>query len=197
MQKLLCTLILLISIALPGTGQKSNQKITISTDLGEIVLDLFTEEAPVSAGNFIKYIKGEFFRGSSFYRTVTMDNQPDNDIMIEVIQGGLSGTDIRPGIGPIEHETTEQSGILHLDGTLSMARSKPGSASSEFFICINDQPSLDYGGLRNPDGQGFAAFGIVIKGMDVVRSIHQSSKEGQRLNPTIKIINITIEQTSE
>ena len=90
---------------------------------------------------------------------------------------------------PIKHETTVLTGILHKDGVISMARNEPGTATSEFFICIGDQPSLDYGGKRNPDGQGFAAFGKV---MDVVRKIHKSATEGQWLKPRIRILNVKV-----
>ena len=91
---------------------------------------------------------------------------------------------------PIIHETTKETGVLHTDGTISYARNEPGTATLEFFICIGDQPELDYGGRRNPDRQGFAAFGRVIKGMDVVQKIHEQPAEGQMLNPKIEIFNI-------
>ena len=91
---------------------------------------------------------------------------------------------------PIEHETTIKTGILHKNGVISMARLKPGSASSEFFVCVGDQPELDFGGKRNPDGQGFSAFGKVVNGMDVVTKIHQQPADGQMLDPQIKILDI-------
>lgn len=91
---------------------------------------------------------------------------------------------------PIKHETTAETGILHGDGVISMARAEPGTASSEFFICIGDQPELDYGGMRNPDGQGFAAFGKVIEGMDVVRKIQSLKDEGQMLKEKVDITSV-------
>ncbi|MDG1708297.1 MAG: peptidylprolyl isomerase, partial [Emcibacteraceae bacterium] len=100
-----------------------------------------------------------------------MQNQEQNDIKIEVIQGGISGDSDIAKFEPTVLERTNETGIKHLDGAISMARGGPDTASSEFFICINDQPSLDFGGMRNADGQGFAAFGMVTKGMDVVRAI--------------------------
>jgi peptidyl-prolyl cis-trans isomerase A (cyclophilin A) len=121
-----------------------------------------------------------------------MDNQPGNDIKIEVIQGGLGDDPRGLGLPPIAHETTEQTGIKHLDGTVSMARAGPGTASSEIFICIGDQPELDFGGQRNPDGQGFAAFGRVKSGMDVVRKIQAQHAECQMLDPEIAIADIEI-----
>ena len=119
-----------------------------------------------------------------------MNNQPSNEVKIEVIQGGISRSKGQDGFPPIEHETTEETGVLHKNGVISMARSRPGTASSEFFICIGVQPELDFGGKRNPDGQGFAAFGKVVKGMNVVKHIKQSPAEKQSLVPRIKIFNI-------
>lgn len=164
--------------------------IVIKTELGEIVLELYPEQAPITVANFLKYIDENRFKDAVFYRTVKPDNQPDNNIKIEVIQGGLFD-DFHPDmLPPVGHETTKQSGVLHKDGVISMARNEPGSATSEFFICIGNQPSLDYGGMRNPDGQGFAAFGKVIKGMDVVRKIQQLPSKNQYLKPHLKIISI-------
>jgi peptidyl-prolyl cis-trans isomerase A (cyclophilin A) len=121
-----------------------------------------------------------------------MDNQPNNDVKIEVIQGGIY-TEPRFGdIKPIEHETTDKTGIKHKDGTISMARMGPGTASTEFFICVGDQPELDFGGKRNPDGQGFAAFGHIVKGIDVVRNIQQLKDKNQTLLEKVVIIRIEI-----
>ena len=91
---------------------------------------------------------------------------------------------------PIIHETTAETGVRHKDGTISMARLEPGTANSEFFICINDQPDLDFDGKRNPDSQGFAAFGKVVSGMEFVRQIQQLPEKVQMLDKTVKIINI-------
>ena len=190
MKRLLILSIGIIIVLLLLPGCKHDPRVTIATSEGDIVVELYPGKAPLTVSNFLRYVDEGHFSGSSFYRTVTMDNQPDNDIKIEVIQGGRSGMGIRTGIEPISHETTEVTGLRHLDGTISMARSRPGTASSEFFICINDQPSLDYGGKRNPDGQGFAAFGKVIRGMDVVKKIQNSPSQGQSLTPYIKIENI-------
>ena len=131
------------------------------------------------------------FQDGCFYRVVTMDNQPNDNIKIEVIQGGLRYSENRKGYPPITHETTEQTGILHKDGVISLARSKPGTASSEFFFCVGDQPELDFGGRRNPDGLGFAAFGKVTQGLNIIRKIQTSPANEQMLNPRIKILNIT------
>ena len=170
--------------------KSKNPIVRISTEIGEIEIEIFEKEAPVTATNFLEYIKKGMFKNTCFYRVVNMENQPDNAIKIEVIQGGLGWDDSIPGLEPIIHETTDITGIKHLDGTLSMARDKPGSASSEFFICINNQPELDYGGKRNPDGQGFAAFGKVIKGMDVVRNIQKLDNTDQMLDKPVMILDI-------
>lgn len=150
-----------------------NVKVKLETTMGDILIELYADKAPITVANFLRYIDGGYFDGGAFYRVVRMDNQQQNRIKIEVIQGGMSGDSNIGAFPPIKLERTTKTGIKHEDGTISMARDNPDSASSEFFICINDQPSLDYGGMRNPDGQGFAAFGKVTKGMDVVRAIQQ------------------------
>ena len=175
-------------LLLTGCGS-SSPRVLISTELGDITVELHPYSAPVTTANFLRYVDAGHFTDASFYRTVHMDNQPDNPVKIEVIQGGLAeDTTFYP---PIAHEATIQTGIKHLDGTISMARLEPGTASSEFFICIGDQPELDFGGRRNPDGQGFAAFGRVTKGMDVVREIQSRPADGQWLEPPISIFSIT------
>jgi len=170
--------------------EAQNPHVLIQTELGDITVEIYEKEAPITAGNFLKYVDDGLFKNATFYRIVTMENQPDNDIKIEVIQGGLGYTEGRKTLPPIEHETTEKTGIRHEDGFISMARLQPGTASSEFFICVGDQPDLDFGGKRNPDGQGFAAFGKVVGGMDVVRKIHRQPAEGQMLDPRIQIFDI-------
>ncbi len=169
-------------------------RVRIDTDVGAILVDVYADKAPITAGNFLRYVKEKRYDGGAFYRVVTMQNQPTSPIKIEVIQGGLD-SDSTKRLPPIPHETNDKTGIKHLDGTISMARSTPGSASSEFFFCINDQPSLDYGGMRNPDGQGFAAFGKVVQGMDIVRRIQQSPADDappQRLKTLPRIRSITV-----
>jgi len=155
--------------------------VRMTTSAGVIDLELYPQRAPITVANFLRYVDSNAYDGGQIYRVVRMDNQPHSPVKIEVIQGGLGmgayDEDQAPRYPPIAHETTAQTGLKHTDGVLSMARLAPGSATSEFFICINDQPSLDFGGARNPDGQGFAAFGRVISGMDVVRAIAQGSSD--------------------
>ena len=164
--------------------------LLIQTELGDIRVEVYVNKAPVTTANFLKYVDEKRFQGASFYRTVRVDNQPDNDVKIEVIQGGLDRDDHENRLPAIEHETTNRTGLRHEDGAISMARLAPGTASSEFFICVGDQPELDFGGRRNPDGQGFAAFGRVIEGMDVVREIQHQPADEQSLSPPIAITNV-------
>lgn len=168
-------------------SRAQNPRVLIRTDLGDIIIEIYKDEAPITASNFLRYIDENRFVGACFYRVVRMDNQPDNAVKIEVIQGGLRFADNANPLPPIEHETTAKTGILHKDGVISMARGEPGTASSEFFICVGDQAELDFGGKRNPDGKGFAAFGKVISGMDVVRNIQKQPADGQMLVTKIKI----------
>ena len=164
--------------------------IDIVTEVGTITVALDAARAPKTVENFLRYVRAGFFSGTAFYRTVTMANQPDNPVKIEVIQGGAD--DAREAFPPIGLERTSVTGLRHVDGAISMARGGPDTATSEFFICVGDQPELDFGGRRNPDGQGFAAFGRVVAGMDVVRRIHTSPVTDQRLAPPIRIVSVTL-----
>lgn len=187
-------LIIAVAVILTHTGKCQNPRVLITTGLGEIEAELFGDKAPVTANNFLMYVdSGRYNNGyACFYRVVRMDNQPDKLIKIEVVQGGFCEDSIieRYQFTPIRHETTKETGVLHKDGVLSMARSWPGTASSEFVICIGDQPELDFGGKRNPDGQGFAAFGKVIRGMEVVRKIQLVKDSNQYLKNPVKILSI-------
>ncbi len=179
-----------VLLVLAGCDQTKNPRVLIETEKGSMEVELYDDRAPVTVENFLKYVDEGRYENATFYRTVRPDNQPGNKIKIDVIQGGLFEDNHPLALPPIRHETTKETGIRHLNGTISMARNEPGTASSEFFICIGDQPSLDYGGKRNPDGQGFAAFGRVVNGMDVVKKIWQSPAEGQWLKPRVKILGI-------
>ena len=192
MRKVACLSIVLWLCAAvsAAAGDAPNPRVALQTGQGEIVLEIFAREATATAANFLRYVDEGRFAGASFYRVVRMDNQPGNAVKIEVIQGGLGFDDGPRPFPPIPHETTKQTGLRHLDGTLSMARDKPGSASSEFFICVGDQPELDFGGRRNPDGQGFAAFGRVVAGMDVVRQIQRRPADGQMLTEPVLIRSV-------
>lgn len=156
----------------------------IQTTKGSIEIELYPDKAPITVANFLSYVDNALYDNSSFFRVCTPQNEADREIKIEVIQGG--NIDESKSFPAIKMETTEVTGIKHLNGTISMARMEPNSATSQFFICINDQPELDYQGKRNPDGQGFAAFGKVIKGMDVVLDIQeQKDKDQYLINPIL------------
>jgi peptidyl-prolyl cis-trans isomerase A (cyclophilin A) len=164
-------------------------RVLIQGDRGEIEIEL-DARAPSTVANFLKYVDGKFYDGGRFHRTVKPGNQPDGKVKIEVIQAGIDPARAKDEFPPIKLERTRDTGVLHKDGTISMARDGPDTATSDFFICIGDQPELDFGGKRNPDGQGFAAFGRVVKGMDVVKAIQGSPADGQTLKPAVTIRKI-------
>ncbi len=161
--------------------------VRLETTHGPIDIQLDQAQAPLTTANFLRYVDAGHYDKGRFHRSVRLDNQARSDVTIEVIQAGINPAHRRDGFEPIPLERTRDTGLLHLDGAISMARGKPDSASSDWFICIGDQPSLDFGGSRNKDGQGFAVFGRVVTGMDVVRTIQASPSKGERLNPPIEI----------
>ena len=193
---------LVLSAVVTTTALVSTQakavRVRVQTELGDIVIEVDPIRAPLTTANFLKYVDGGHYDGGLFHRTVKMDNQPESTVKIEVIQAGVNPDRAKEGFAAIPLERTSVTGILHKDGVVSMARGAPDSATSGWFVCINDQPSLDFGGNRNPDGQGFAAFGQVITGMDVVRNIQAApsstnrttNTEAQRLIPPIKILKV-------
>jgi peptidyl-prolyl cis-trans isomerase A (cyclophilin A) len=164
--------------------------VLIKTEKGDIEVELDAAKAPATVANFLRYVDGHFYDGGRFHRTVTKGNQPASNVKIEVIQAGINPALAKVEFPPIKLERTRDSKLPHKDGTISMARDGPDTATSDFFICIGDQPELDFRGKRNPDGQGFAAFGRVIKGMDVVRTIQAGAANDQTLNPPIKILKV-------
>ena len=185
-------LISMLSFGVVTQAQRKNDHVTvvIQTELGTIEAEIDVLRAPITSENFLKYVDAGHYDGGRFHRTVRMDNQPANKVKIEVVQAGVDPNKEKSGFAPIKLERTSLTGLHHENGTLSMARDGPDTATSDFFICIGPQPSLDYEGKRNPDGQGFAAFGRVVKGMDIVRKIQASPTEEQKLTPPIKILKI-------
>jgi cyclophilin family peptidyl-prolyl cis-trans isomerase len=162
-------------------------RVLIQTERGDIEVELDTRRAPVTVTNFLRYVHDGLYADGQFFRTVTLDNQPAHDVKIQVVQAQANPARQAEFYPPIALERTRDTGLRHLDGTLSMAREGPDTAQDHFFICVGDQPELDFGGRRNPDGQGFAAFGRVVKGLDVVRKIHAAPAEGQTLTPPLRI----------
>ena len=175
-----------------GAQQSGIVQLLIETDRGNISVALDSAHAPITVTNFLRYVDGGAYTNGRFHRAVTMANQPNDSVKIQVIQGGANPMrDPALRFPPIELERTSVTGLRHKDGTLSMARAGANTATSDFFICIGDQPSLDFGGHRNLDGQGFAAFGQVTAGMDVVRLIQSGPVNAQALNPPVPIRRIT------
>ena len=173
----------------------ANPHIVIQTSVGDIEIELFDKQAPITVNAFLSYIDSGYFKNSNFYRVLNDDNQPSNAPKTELIQGGIwkSNNKLASSLKGIIHETTKQTGIQHTDGTISLARLTTGTASTEFFICVGDQHGLDYGGENNSDGQVFASFGKVIKGMSVVKQIYKADEENQYYHPPIPIYNIVRE----
>jgi peptidyl-prolyl cis-trans isomerase A (cyclophilin A) len=188
---LLVCLGLSASAALSGgtAAAQALPRVVIQTELGDIEVEVDTVRAPVTAANFLRYVDLGFYHVGRFHRTVREDNQPQQKVKIAVIQAGLDSLRVQE-FPPIALERTRLTGLSHRDGAISMARDGPDSATSDFFICIGDQPELDFGGKRNPDGQGFAAFGRVVLGMDVVTRIHTAPAEEQALTPAVQILGI-------
>ncbi|CAN5215385.1 peptidylprolyl isomerase [soil metagenome] len=173
-----------LAAALPLTAAGAAPvRVRMVTDLGPIVVELYPDTAPITVANFLAYADQHLLDGAAFYRTVSPKND-NNPATISVIQGGLNRDD--SPLPAIAHETTKVTGILHTDGVISMARGAPGTAGSEFFICLGDNSALDFGGARNKDGQGFAAFGKVVEGMDVVRKIHDAPTVTKADDPYLK-----------
>jgi peptidyl-prolyl cis-trans isomerase A (cyclophilin A) len=185
---------LLLILPMPIAAQASLVEVLLRTEAGDIELELDAVHAPASTANFLRYVQGGFFEGGAFHRAVTMQNQPQNNVKIEVVQAGINPGREKDSFPPIALERTSKTGLHHLDGAISMARDGPDSATSDFFICIGNQPELDFGGRRNPDGQGFAAFGRVLRGMDVVRKIQTAPADGQKLAPPIRILGASVEK---
>jgi peptidyl-prolyl cis-trans isomerase A (cyclophilin A) len=166
--------------------------VIISTEAGDIEVEVYPKQAPKTAGAFLSYIDSGFYKNGSFYRVLNDDNQVTGAGASRLIQGGIWKTNHAKatGVPGVPHEATNMTHIQHTDGTVSLARSEPGSGTTEFFICVGDQPGFDFGGENNPDGQGYAAFGRVVKGMDVVRTIYARPENNQSLTPSVHIDNI-------
>ena len=192
-RKNVCILLALLACSV---GAEETVGVIMETSAGTIEIELYSDKAPRTVSNFLRYVDGDHLNDGAFYRVVTFENDNGNP-KIEVIQGGMGDTE--SPFEPIGHETTKDTGILHTDGVISMARGDVGTASSEFFICIGDQPGLDHGEVRNPDGQGFAAFGKVTKGMEIVNKIKNMPADspsesaytrGQILEKPVVIISV-------
>ncbi len=188
--------LLALAFALATPAVAAPVRVLMSTELGPITLELFPDRAPRTVANFLAYVDRGLWKGASFYRSVSPAND-HNPAAISVVQGGLD-RDEGP-LPPVPHESTRETGLSHHRGMISMARGAPGTASDEFFIVTAESPALDYGGARNPDGQGFAVFGRVASGMTVVDAIHDAPlasggadpyTAGQRLAKPVRILSV-------
>lgn len=181
-------LFILFSLLFLGSNAQHAIKCRIITKLGNIDVELYPQKAPKTVANFLKYVDKKLYDGTNFYRVCTPENEKDRKVRIEVIQGGDIAQNKQFEAIPLER--TSETGLTHLNGTLSMARDQPDTATSSFFICIGDQPELDFGGKRNPDGQGFAAFGKVTAGMQIVQEIQSQENKNQYLINPVEIQSI-------
>ena len=168
--------------------------VKIETNYGDIIVELYSEKAPKTVSAFLSYIDSGYYKSSSFYRVLKAEDQPSSAFKSDLIQGGIWQTKnkLQLSLPGIPLETTKQTGLHHQDGITSLARIGPNSGNTEFFILIGDDAAkaYDYGGDANSDGQGFAAFGKVIEGMDVVKDIHKQPDNETNFAPPIVIKNI-------
>lgn len=149
----------------------------LQTTQGKIEIEVYTDKAPISGGDFLRYVENGYYNAEGFYRVVRADNDPLN-MGMSLIQGGRLDSEPVPPL--IAHELTTETGLSNTEGVVSIARNEPGTGSAAyFFINIGNNDFLDYGGKRNPDGQGYATFGKVIAGMDVVRKIQSMEAKGK------------------
>lgn len=168
-----------------------NPHVVITTRLGDIEVELFPGKAPKTVAAFLSYVDKDFYKNSSFYRVLKSEEQPTN-FNTGIIQGGIYQTNDKSigNVKSIVHESTLITGLSHTDGVISFASLGAGTATTEFFICIGDQSPLDAGRSGTTDGQGFAAFGKVFKGMNTVRKIQNQNSHGDRFDEKIDILKI-------
>jgi peptidyl-prolyl cis-trans isomerase A (cyclophilin A) len=169
-----------------------NPKVVVETGQGSMMLELYADKAPITAANFLRYVDAKRYDGATIYRVL----HTPGDATTGLVQGGAKFDPVHP-IAPISHEPTTLTGLAHKDGTISLARRAPGTATSDFFICVGDAPYLDADPKAPGDNLGFAAFGHVVDGMDVVRKILAQPLSptaggpdmiGQMLDPAVPIV---------
>ena len=196
-------LLLALTCATARAQDRGEVLVRIETALGNIDIAVDAAHAPITAANFLKYVDAKLYDGGRFHRATRPDNYtpalPDRPAMA-IIQGGINPDHRREGFSPIPLERTSVTGLTHRIGAVSMARAaQADTATSDFFICLDDQPSLDFGGRRFDDHQGAAAFGHVVNGLDVVRRIQQqpTNKDAdtamgrQSLSPPVTITRVS------
>jgi peptidyl-prolyl cis-trans isomerase A (cyclophilin A) len=192
-RRLLTILAAACAIATPALAQPANPRVVLTTTEGPITLELYRDKAPITVANFLKYTDRKLFDGATFYRA-SRPPGATGPADYGVLQGGLQN-DPKKLLPPIAHESTLKTGIMHLDGTISMGRRAPGTATADWFICVGDQDYLN-ADAKNP---GFAAFGRVVEGMDVVRKIlgmpvdpnkGEGAMKGEILKKPVKILTV-------
>jgi peptidyl-prolyl cis-trans isomerase A (cyclophilin A) len=183
-------LLALLVLGAPALAQPATVRVALQTSEGAIVLELETARAPVTAANFLRYVDARRLDGTGFYRAMKLRSDWG------LVQGGVR--DPRLLYPPIAHEPTTQTGLSHVEGAISMARRAPGSAQADFFIAVGAHPGYDANPAAAGDNLGFAVFGRVVEGMDVVRRILEAPTSptqgegvmrGQMLEPQIRIIS--------
>ncbi|TDW96315.1 peptidylprolyl isomerase [Dinghuibacter silviterrae] len=192
MRILLCGLFL-CGLLSCRSSDPNKPHILIQTQAGDIEVELYPLQAPKTVKAFLSYVDSGLYKNGSFYRVLSEDNQPSGSGAVKMIQGGIWLTNHAKAVSlpGLPDEPTRQTHILHTDGVISLARTGPGTATTEFFICLGNQPGYDYGGENSPDSLGYTAFGKVVKGMDVVKAIYSDPENGQSLYPTVPIMSIT------
>ena len=179
--------LVLVTFLLSCNSQEDkNPHVLIDASLGEIELELYPDKAPKTVAAFLAYIDSGYYKDASFYRVLKHDDEPV-ETNVGVIQGGIWQTNPQKKIQlkGLTHESTRLTGLTHSEGTISLARSDTGTATSEFFICIGDQSPFDAGRRGTADSLGFAAFGKVVKGMSVVRKIQSQPSQGDKFDNKI------------
>jgi peptidyl-prolyl cis-trans isomerase A (cyclophilin A) len=189
--KYFCISIAVFCLFIACSGKKyKNPHVEIQTRYGNIEVELFPDNAPKTVAAFLSYVDSGYYKKSSFYRALNDDNQVTGNTGTAMIQGGIWHTKHGIKIPGIAHENTQQTKLSHTNGTISLARQEPGTANTEFFICIGDQTGFDYGGTNNPDGQDYAAFGKVVKGMNIIKQLYTEPTNGDLLEHPVEILNI-------
>lgn len=179
----------LLLLAAPAFAQQpAAPQVSLQTSMGAIVVQLDGKRAPITTANFLRYVAEKRFDGTSFYRAARTKGAPARGF----VQGGIRHSYTRMLL-PIAHEPTDKTGLRHIDGAISMARGKPGTAMGDFFITVGPSPSMD----AKANDPGFAAFGRVVKGMDVVRRIlatptvpnaGRGAMRGQMITEPVRIV---------
>ena len=173
-------------------NENKSTRYEIITSLGKLEIELFVQQAPKTCENFLAYLEAGCYKATSFFRIVTKNHpQQHSNAKIEVIQGGPKygdkGHDRARMLFPLTHESTQQTGLKHLDGSLAMGRFAIGESYGGFFFCVGDQPELDYGGKRFSDGQGTAVFAQLRKGRGVLTQIFNCAEMHEHIENEISI----------